>query len=277
MPSAHDDRVRDAFTRQAHTLEDERLNIAFTAGLPWLLSYVVPRPDDVVLDVAAGTGLVSRALADKVASVAAVDSTAAMVAQGRERAAAEGHQNLEFVLGTAEHLPFADASFTLVVTRFSLHHFADPRPSVDEMVRVLRPGGRVVVKDLVASTDPEVAARQDRVEHLRDASHVRMPPRGAVAGWLRSRGLEVQTVAEREIDRPVEQWLQQSVTDPDAASAVRGAFEADLAGEQSTGLDPHRVEGQLWFRQRWEVTVARSTPYARVVGGGRGQVRPRLR
>jgi hypothetical protein len=84
-----------------------------------------------------------------------------------------------------------------------------------------------------------------------------MPPRGAVAGWLRSRGLEVHTVAEREIDRPVEQWLQQSVTDPDAASAVRAAFEADLSGEHTTGLDPHLVDGQLWFHQRWEVTVAR--------------------
>ena len=257
MPGAHDDRVREAFTRQAGTFEDERLNVAFTSGLPWLLSYVVPRPDDVVLDVAAGTGLVSRALADQVAAVTAVDSTAAMVAQGRERGAAEGHQNLEFVMGSAEHLPFADAAFTLVVTRFSLHHFADAGPSVDEMVRVLRPGGRIVVKDLVASTEPEVAARQDHVERLRDDSHVRMPPRGSVAGWLRSRGLEVQTVAEREIDRPVEPWLQQSVTDPQAAAAVRAAFEADLAGDQTTGLEPHRVDGQLWFHQRWEVTVAR--------------------
>ena len=257
VPDAHQDRVRDAFTRQAGTFEDERLNVAFTSGLPWLLSYVVPRVDDVVLDVAAGTGLVSRALADKVASVTAVDSTAAMIALGRERAAAEGHRNLEFVSGSAERLPFADASFNLVVTRFSLHHFADPSPAVDEMVRVLRPGGRVGVKDLVASTDPGVAARQDHVERLRDASHVRMPPRGAVAGWLRARGLDVQTVAEREVDRPVEQWLDQSVTDPDAAAAVRAMFEADLAGGQTTGLDPHRVDGRLWFHQRWEVTVAR--------------------
>jgi SAM-dependent methyltransferase len=256
VPGAHDDRVREAFTRQADTFEDERLNIAFTSGLPWLLSYVAPRPDDVVLDVAAGTGLVSRALAGAVVSVVAVDSTAAMIAQGRERAAAEGHENLAFVSGSAEHLPFADASFTLVVSRFSLHHFADTGPAVDEMVRVLRPGGRVVVKDLVASTDPEIATRQDHVERLRDASHVRMPPRGAVAGWLRSRGLEVHEVAEREVDRPVEQWLQQSVTDSDAAERVRTAFESEIAGEQTTGLEPHRVDGRLWFHQRWEVTVA---------------------
>lgn len=257
MPSSHEDRIREAFTRQATTFEDERLNIAFTSGLPWLLSYVNPHVDDVALDVAAGTGIVSRALAPEVTRVTAVDSTDAMVAEGRQRAAAEGHANLEFVSGSAEDLPFADDAFSLVVTRFSLHHFADPAPAVAEMVRVLRPGGRLVVKDLAASTDPDVAARQDHVEQLRDPSHLRMPPRGAVRGWLRDHGLQVDDPAEREIDRPVEPWLEQSVTDPAAAAQVREAFETELAGGQPTGMRPHHVDGELWFHQLWEVTVAR--------------------
>jgi ubiquinone/menaquinone biosynthesis C-methylase UbiE len=253
----HEERIREAFTRQAGTFEDERLNIAFVSGLPWLLSYADPRPDDVVLDVAAGTGIVARALAADVARVTAVDSTEAMIEEGRRRAQAEGRDNLEFVSGSAEQLPFGDGAFSLVVTRFSLHHFADPTPAVREMVRVLRPGGRLVVKDLVASTDAPVAERQDHVERLRDSSHVRMPPRGAIRAWLEGYGLEVTDVAEREIDRPVEQWLQQSVTDDEAAGHVRAAFEADLAGAQTTGLRPHRVDGALWFHQLWEVTAAR--------------------
>jgi len=243
MGETHADRVRAAFTRQAGTFEDERLNVAFTSGLPWLLSYVDPRPDDVVLDVAAGTGLVSRALAPAVARVTALDRTEAMIEQGRRHAGAEGRQNLEFVSGSAEDLPFGDAVFSLVVTRFSLHHFADPAPAVREMARVLRPGGRLVVKDLVASTDPAVAARQDHVERLRDASQVRMPPRGSVGTLLAQCALEVTEVVEREIDRPVEQWLRQSVTDEEAAEQVRAAFEADLAGGETTGLRPHHVEG----------------------------------
>lgn len=256
MAENHDDRIRDAFTRQARTFEDERLNVAFTSGLPWLLSYVEPRPDDLVLDVAAGTGIVSRALAPDVARVIAVDRTEAMIEEGRRRAGAEGHHNLEFVPGSAEDLPFGDELFSLVVTRFSLHHFADPAPAVREMVRVLRPGGRLVVKDLVASTDPAVAARQDHVERLRDASHVRMPRRGSVRTWLEACGLEVAQFAEREIDRPVEPWLQQAMTDEGAAQQVRAALEADLAGGDTTGMRPHLVDGDLWFHQTWEVTVA---------------------
>jgi ubiquinone/menaquinone biosynthesis C-methylase UbiE len=256
MAAGHEKRIRDAFTRQAGTIEDERLNVAFTSGLPWLLSYVDQRPDDVALDVAAGTGIVSRALAADGARVTAVDSTSAMVEQGRHRASAEGRHNLEFVRGSAEKLPFRDAAFTLVVTRFSLHHFADPTRAVREMVRVLRPHGRLVIKDLVAATDPAVAARQDHMERLRDASHVRMPPRGTVRTWLEDCALEVTEVAEREIDRPVTPWLQQSVTDQRSADQVRAAFEVDLAGGETTGLRPHRVDGDLWFRQTWEVTVA---------------------
>ena len=257
MAETHEERIREAFTRQAETFEDERLNVAFTSGLPWLLSFVEPRPDDVVLDVAAGTGIVARALAPDVARVTAVDSTEAMIDEGSRRAKEDGRQNLEFVRGSAEDLPFGDAVYSLVVTRFSLHHFADPMPAVREMVRVLRPGGRLVVKDLVASTDPAVAARQDHVERLRDASHVRMPPRGSIGAWLGECALEVTEVAEREIDRPVEQWLQQSVTDEGSAEQVRAAFETDLAGGETTGLRPHRVDAELWFHQTWEVTVAR--------------------
>ena len=68
------------------------------------------------------------------------------------------------------------------------------------MVRVCRPGGRVVVMDLAASTDPRIADRQDQIERLRDPSHVRMPARGVVRRWLQADGLLIDGVAEKEID-----------------------------------------------------------------------------
>ena len=260
MPDTHQQRIRAAFTPQAATVEDARLNVAFTSSVPWLLDHMAARGDDIVLDVAGGTGIVSRALADRVARVVVVDSTPAMLEQGRRHAAAERLTNLQFVRGAVAHLPFADTTFSLVVARFLLHHLIDPRPALTEMVRVCRPGGRVLVMDLVASTDPGIAERQDRMERLRDPSHVRMPPRGTVRRWLHEHGLLIDGVAEKEIDRPVLAWLEQAVTDPAAAAQVCEAFDTELAGGTGTGMRPHRgTDGALWFHQLWEITTAHKT------------------
>ena len=134
MPDTHDERIRAAFTPQAATFEDARLNVAFTSSVPWLLDHMAPRVDDIVLDVAGGTGIVSRALAHRVAHAVVVDSTPAMIDAGRRHATDERLTNLEFVRGEVANLPFADAAFTLVFARFALHHLTDPRPALAEMV-----------------------------------------------------------------------------------------------------------------------------------------------
>ena len=70
-------------------------------------------------------------------------------------------------------LPYEDAGFTIVTTRFSFHHFLDPAAVLREMVRVCAPGGRVIVVDDYASEDPAKAAEFNKLEKLRDPSHSR--------------------------------------------------------------------------------------------------------
>ena len=69
-----------------------------------------------------------------------------------QEAARQGLTNLLFEQGEAEHLTYPNEAFDMVVTRFSLHHFADPRAPLQEMVRVCRPGGSVAVIDMVLQT-----------------------------------------------------------------------------------------------------------------------------
>ncbi|GGX13812.1 class I SAM-dependent methyltransferase [Streptomyces lomondensis] len=124
----------------------------------------ITRPDsgDRVLDVACGTGLVSRLYHGRVAEVVGVDITREMAEQARP------HLN-RLVIAPAEKLPFDDDEFDLVVCRQGIQ-FMDLPDAVAEMVRVVKPGGRVVVVNLCAYGD---ADREEYFEVLRLRNPVR--------------------------------------------------------------------------------------------------------
>ncbi|MCU1425359.1 MAG: Demethylmenaquinone methyltransferase [Microbacteriaceae bacterium] len=99
-----------------------------------------PRPGERILDIAAGTGTSSAALAKTGAHVIAFDFSPGMVAEGRRK-----HPDLEFIEGNAEHLPFGDNEFDAVTISFGLRNVNNPQAALAEMYRVLKPGGRLVI------------------------------------------------------------------------------------------------------------------------------------
>lgn len=101
---------------------------------------VDPRPGERVLDLAAGTGTSSEPLARTGAFVVPCD-----FALGMARVGKRARPNLAFVAGDALRLPFPDASFDAVTISFGLRNVADVRDALAEMLRVTRPGGRIVV------------------------------------------------------------------------------------------------------------------------------------
>ncbi|MCL9665249.1 demethylmenaquinone methyltransferase [Curtobacterium albidum] len=113
---------------------------------------VDPQPGETVLDIAAGTGTSAAALAKKGAEVTALDLSAGMIAVGRER-----HPEITFVEGDAEHLPFDDDTFDAVTISFGLRNVNDPMQAITEMLRVLKPGGRLVICEF--STPPMALLR----------------------------------------------------------------------------------------------------------------------
>lgn len=256
MVESHDQHIRRSFTAQAETMEDPDLGESFRFGLDWIVGLAAPDEADEVLDVAGGTGHVARALAPHVRSVTVLDATLAMVDIGRAVADAEGLRTVTFLDGDATELPFPDASFSLTVTRFSLHHMLDPTRVLAEMARVTRPGGRLVVVDLVASSDPFLAARQDEIERQRDPSHERLLLPGDVGRDLTAQGCEVTGTETRTMERPVEPWLQQAGTAPHWADVVRARMRAELLGGEKTGTRPSLREDQLWFVHTLEATTA---------------------
>jgi demethylmenaquinone methyltransferase / 2-methoxy-6-polyprenyl-1,4-benzoquinol methylase len=101
---------------------------------------IAPKPGERVLDIAAGTGTSARAIARTGAEVVALDFSAGMIAEGRRR-----HPDIEFVEADAEKLPFDDATFDAVTISFGLRNVEHPHAALAEMLRVLKPGGRVVI------------------------------------------------------------------------------------------------------------------------------------
>ncbi len=106
-------------------------------------------PPMVVADLGTGEGAFALLLAQQAKKVIAVDSSARMIEVGREQALRHGIKNVEFRLGDMEEVPISDAEVDLVFFSQSLHHALHPGSAIQEAYRILRPGGRIIVLDLV--------------------------------------------------------------------------------------------------------------------------------
>lgn len=202
-------------------------------------------PDDTVLDVACGPGLITRAVAAIARHVVGIDITPAMIEEARKRQGAMGLTNMDWKVGDVLPLPFPDSSFSAVITRYSFHHFLEPEAVLTEMVRVCQPGGRVAVVDVIMST-PEQAEAYNRMEKLRDPSHTRALLLPELTGMFHDAGLDGMKTAFYKLDVELEKLLTASCTKPDDAKAVRQIFEDDL-GVDLLGVGAYRREGKIHF------------------------------
>lgn len=248
MRERHDELTERAFTQQATTFEDARLNQVLTRDSDWMFERLPRGKRDVVLDVAAGTGLASRTLAADVGAVVAVDATEAMLDVGRRAAERAAIGNIVFMRAAAESLPFPDCSFSIVVCRYAIHHFADPDLPMAEIARCLRPWGRVAVADMIADEHAGRAAAMNEIERLRDPSHVRALSASELQGLVVRHGLEAHFADTRTVRRPLEPWLEQSATPAAACEEIRRRLGADIAGGAATGMQPRReADGSISF------------------------------
>ena len=167
---AHSGAIRDEFAHQADSFaRSPGMSLAETLGA--LVELVPEDPEARWVEVACGPGLIARALAPRVGSVVGVDLTPTMIEKARADAADAEVENVTFKLGDATALDLPDDSLDGAVTRFSLHHIPAPVRVLEEMRRVVRPGGYVVVADHVTDDDGAAAAWHEEIERLRDPSH----------------------------------------------------------------------------------------------------------
>jgi demethylmenaquinone methyltransferase/2-methoxy-6-polyprenyl-1,4-benzoquinol methylase len=147
----HPHEVAAMFDAVAHRYD--LTNDVLSLGRTWswrraVARAIEPGPGQTVLDLAAGTGTSSLPLAAAGAQVIACDFSVGMLEQGTKQS-----PELSFVAGDALALPFADEAFDAVTISFGLRNLVDPAAGLREMLRVTRPGGRLVVCEFSAPTD----------------------------------------------------------------------------------------------------------------------------
>jgi len=239
--TTHQDLIRDQFTRQAQVF-NAAAPIANADALKLIVDAAAPGPDDRVLDVACGGGLVARAFAPRVRHATGIDVTPAMLDQARRAAAEKGLANTSWEQGDVTTLPYADGSFTIVATRFSFHHFIEPLAVLREMARVCAPGGRIVVADSCPSEDTAKAAAFNRLELLRDPSHTRALPLSEMKALFAAAGLGEPLVRFGEVRDEVGNLLARSYPNPGDDVKIVAMFRASAA-DDSLGIDV-RLDGE---------------------------------
>ncbi|MEV4775758.1 ubiquinone/menaquinone biosynthesis methyltransferase [Microbacterium sp. LTA6] len=133
----------------------DRTNIAMTFGNDALwraatTRAVAPKPGERILDLGAGTASSSASLARSGADVVAADFSPGMLAEAKRRHGSM--RNLSFVEADATNLPFGDAEFDAVTMSYALRNVNDPKKALAELLRVTKPGGRLVINEF--STPP---------------------------------------------------------------------------------------------------------------------------
>ncbi len=230
-PPSHQDLILDQFTRQAAPFSTAE-TIADESALRLLVDFSGAGPDDTVLDVACGGGLVVCAFAQAVRHATGIDVTPAMLDRARALAQRKGLGNVTWDQGDVQSLPYRDATFSIVVSRFTFHHFLDPLAVLKEMRRVCAPGGRVVVADVEAASDPIKAHEFNRMEKLRDPSHVRAMPIAELKGLFSRVGLSAPRTAVYELRDELENLLRRSFPNPGDDGKIRDMFAASAIDDR---------------------------------------------
>jgi len=252
---AHSGAIRDEFAHQADSFaRSPTMSLAETLGV--LVDLIPEDPEARWVETACGPGLIARAMAPRVGSVVGIDLTPTMIDKARADAAEAGVENVTFEVGDATALDLPDDSLDGAITRFSLHHIPAPVRVLEEMRRVVKPGGYVVVSDFVTDDDGVSAAWQEQIERLRDPSHWALLTPSRIAALGERVGLEpdLEQVVPFEID--YEEWLNRGSGGPTNAELIERLRAEAPPQAESFMVSGEGAERILHYRNslhRWRV------------------------
>jgi len=160
--------------------------------LQMLIEMATLTGNEKLLDIATGGGHTANTFASRVKSILALALTKEMLLAAEKFITGNGHQNVQFVEGDAENIPYANETFDVVTCRIAPHHFPNILDFISEVNRVLKENGQFLLDDNVVPEAKEYDIFYNTIEKIRDYSHFRAWKKSEWLQMLEANGFEVE-------------------------------------------------------------------------------------
>lgn len=237
----HNEKIIEQFSKQA---------VPFTkiqghySGVDSIIKMSGASKQDRVLDIACGTGIVTCEFAKVVKEVVGLDITQEMLEQSRKKQDEENLINIRFEICDVEALPYNDESFDIVFTRYSFHHFLDVKKVFDEMIRVCKKGGKIIVVDVAVNEQSQKAFNE--MERLRDPSHTKALTKEEFERLFANERLTKRQISGYKVEVELEDQLKASFPNEGDDKKIRKILHDDLVSNM-LGVNSHVKEGKIYF------------------------------
>lgn len=193
--------------------------------LEFILEFINPDSSWKALDIATGGGHLAYTLSSKVAEIYATDLTEQMLDQVKIQIKERKINNLKTQLEDVHKLSFPDESFDLVCSRLAPHHFHDIHKAFQEIKRVTKKGGFVFIQDTLGPQKPDAQKFFNKIEKMRDPSHVHDLSESEWVDLFRNTGLKLLKQDKREKSWPFLWWTERMSTPADTVIEIKNLLE----------------------------------------------------
>lgn len=239
----HNETIINRFTKQAKEFF-HKSHSSNQYGLNLMLKLSNPEKEDTVIDVACGPGIISCEYAKLVGHVTGIDITPSLIERAKTVQKQLGLDNMEWKVGDVSNLPFNDESFSIVMTRASFHHIVDRKRVLEEMIRVCKVDGKILIVDVTPDNDKKEAF--NHVEKLREPSYTNAWTLEELTKTMKELGA-VNIISERfDLEMDLEKTLQASSPKSENKDKIIQLFKQDL-DDSNLGMKSHLVDGQIHF------------------------------
>ena len=252
------EKIRESFTLQAKNFESSSMNFSKKEYLDYTVKCMNLNPNDEVLEAAAGTCACGRSIAPFVKSVTCYDATKAMLDVGRREAANSNLNNINFIEGLVEDMPFKKGEFDIVISRLAFHHFSNIESAFKEMARVVKENGKLVIIDMEAASE-ELREIEDNIETMRDMSHVKNISKDEFLALYKGYGFNVTMAESTPILVSLDAWFELTKTPDDTRKEITDMMMDEINGKSKTGFKPSLKDGEIYFWQRWLLVIGEKT------------------